>query len=43
MLDGANKLVGKVLKSAEVATLIPANPPVEAIAVGGMLPGLNTY
>ncbi len=37
--------VGNVLKSAEVGTLIPGKilPPVEAIAVGGIVPGAKTY
>ena len=44
MLDGANKKEGKVLKRADVGTLNPGiRAPVDAIAVGGIVPGENTY
>ena len=44
MLDGANKKEGKVLNKADVGTLNPGiNAPVDAIAVGGIVPGENTY
>ncbi len=41
-MEGAKRLVGRVLNKADVGTLIPAMDPVDAIALGGMVPGPKT-
>ena len=42
MEEGAKRLVGSVLKRAEVGTLTPGRDPLEINALAGIVPGAKT-